>query len=433
MRIPRLMLVASVTALGAVVAGCGASATSATTAKGPLVVGGVIAITGTSSFEGSNQSEGILPAIYEINHAGGVLGHKLVYKGVDTRGDPADALPAVQQMLATTSNLVMVAGPGTASAPTIVPVLNSAHIPMTAVAGESAYDQSKYPYFWRLFPPDSANGTAMALWAKHKGYTRVAAVFGSDPGSQGDLPGVIQSLKALHVSIVANITLTPSQSSYQSQVNQLIAAHPQVIMTEAPAGTAGTFYGELKSLGGLVPIIGTEAMYTSPVLTAIKGAVGATDFQKYFTAMIAAPSKPTAAVTAWNNAVKGAASQLPVSASVAQINPFAITYYDGMIGMALAMVAAKSTKPSVFNSYMAKVCNPGPGKTVVYTFAQGVKALKAGKQIQYYGATGLIDFNKYHNSYGNQEAVTLSPSGTTISLGTVPVSAIEAVKVKGVA
>ena len=431
MRIPRLMLAISVTALGAVIAGCGASATS--TSKGPLVVGGVIAITGTSSFEGSNQSEGLLPAIYEINHAGGVLGHQLTYKGVDTRGDPADALPAVQQLLATTSNLVMVAGPGTASAPTIVPVLNSAHIPMTAVAGESSYDQSKYPYFWRLFPPDSANGTAMAIFAKRKGYTKVAAVFGSDAGSQGDLPGVIQSLKALKVDIVANITLTPDQSSYQSQVNQLIAAHPQVIMTESDAGTAGTFFGELKSLGGLVPIIGTEATYTSPWLTAVKGAVGATEFQKYFTGLITAPSKPTAALTAWNHAAKADSSQLPVKASEAQINPFAITYYDGMIGMALAMVAAKSVKPSVFNSYMSKVCNPGSGKTVVYTFAQGVKALKAGKQIQYYGATGLINFNKYHNSYGNQEAVTISPAGKTVSLGTVAVSAIEAIKVKGVA
>lgn len=431
MRIPRLMLAVSVTALGAVVAGCGAAASAG--AKGPLVVGGVIAITGTSSFEGSNQSEGILPAIYEINHAGGVLGHKLQYKGVDTRGDPADALPAVQQMLATTSNLVMVAGPGTASAPTIVPVLNAAHIPMTAVAGESSYDQSQYPYFWRLFPPDSANGTAMAIWAKRKGYTKVAAVFGSDAGSQGDLPGVIQSLKALGVPVVANITLTPDQSSYQSQVNQLIAAHPDVIMTESDAGTAGTFFGELKSLGGLVPIVGTEATYTSPWLTAVKGAVGATDFQKYFTAMITAPSKPTQALAAWNSAVKADASQLPVKASQAQINPFAITYYDGMISMALAMVAAKSTNPKVFNSYMSKVCNPGAGKTVVYDFAQGVKALNAGKQIQYFGATGLIDFNKYHNSYGNQEAVTISPSGSTVSLGVVPVSQIEAIKVKGVA
>ena len=428
----KFMVLAALSALSTVVAACGATTTT-TTKKGPLIVAGVIAITGTSSFEGSNQSEGLLPAIYEINHAGGVLGHQLVYKGVDTRGDPADALPAVQQLLATTSNLVAVAGPGTASAPTIVPVLNTAHIPMMAVAGESVYDRSPYKYFWRLFPPDSANGTAMALWASRKGYTRVATVFGSDAGSQGDLPGVLASLKALHIKVVANISLTPDQSSYQSSVSQVIAAHPDVIMTESDAGTAGTFFGELKSLGGLVPIIGTEATYTTPWLKAVQGALGATDFHRSFTALITAPSNPTPALTAWTDAVHHAASQLPVSASSAASNPFAITYYDGMIAVALAMEAAHSTNPVVFNHMISAVCNPGPGKTVVYDYAQGVKALKAGKQIQYFGATGLINFDQYHNSFGNQEAVTASPSGQTVSLGTVTVAAIEAVPVKGVA
>lgn len=424
------MVVGAAAALGAVIMG-GAATVSA--AKSPLIVAGVIAITGTSSFEGGNQFEGILPAVYEINKDGGILGHKVVFKGVDTRGDPADALPAVQQLLATTSNLVAVAGPDTGSAPTLVPVLNRAHVPMMAVAGESVYDTNRYSYFWRLFPPDSANGIAMGLWAQRKGYKRVAAVFASDPGSQGDLPGVLASLQALHIPVVANISLTPDQSSYQSSVNQLIQAHPDAIMTESDGGTAGTFFGELKSLGGLVPIVGTEATYTAPWLTAVQGALGSTSFRKDFAGMIQAPSKPSAAVSAWDQAVKGAKKQLPVSVKAAQNNPFGVTYYDGMIAMALAIDAAKSTNPRVFNAKMIAVCNPGPGKKVVYNYAQGLAALNAGKQISYYGAGGLIKFDKYHNSFGAQEAVTSSASGGTVNLGAVSVAQIESVHVKGVA
>ncbi|MGH7666244.1 MAG: ABC transporter substrate-binding protein [Candidatus Dormibacteria bacterium] len=426
------MLWAALASLSGLLAACGGS-TLTNASKGPLTIGGVIAITGSVDFEGGNLFQGVYPAVHEINKAGGVLGHKLVLKGVDTKGDPADALPAVQQMLATTSNLVAVTGIGTSTAPTLVPVLNRAKIPMTVVAGESTYDHSNFKYLWRLFPPDSANGTAMALWAKRKGYTRVADVFGSDPGSQGDLPGVAQSLKALKIPVVANITLTPDQSSYQSQVNQLIAARPQVIMTESDSGTAGTFFGELKSLGGLVPIVGTQATDTPPWITAVQSALGQTSFQKYFTGVISAPSKVTPAVTEFNHMVKADVSQLGVSAKAAQNNPFAVVYYDGTIALALSMVAAHSTKPSVYNRYMSKVCNPGSGKKVVYTFAQGVKALKQGKQIQYIGATGLIDFNKYHNSFGNQEAVSLTASGSSKLLGAITVKAIEEVPVKGVA
>ena len=413
---------------------CGGGGSSATGSGGsyPLTVGGVIALTGASDFEGQNQSGGVLPAIYAINHAGGVMGHQLSYKGADTRGDPADALPAVQQMLATTQHLVMVAGPDTGSAPTIVPILNQASIPMTAVAGESAYDRTTDKYFWRLFPPDAANGTAMALWAQRKGYTRVAAVFGTDSGSQGDLPGVIASLKALHIPLVANISLTPDQPTYLSSVHRLIDAHPQVIMTESDATTAGTFFGELKQLGGLVPIVGTQAAFTAPWITAVRGALGS-DFQNNFSAVITAPSSTTPAVTAFEQAVTADKSQVPNPWQSYLNNPFSITYWDGLMVVALAMNAAKSVDPKVFNNYIAQVANPGPGKTQVYTYQQGVAALKAGKQIQFVGAEGALDFNQYHNSFGDQQAVSADSSAQPIVLGTITAQQVQAVPVVGVA
>ena len=422
-----------------VVVACGlAACTLAATATaqqhrasaGSVTVAGVIALTGSSDFEGQNQVGGLYPALYAINKAGGVNGDQLVFKGVDTRGDPADALPAVQQMLATTSNLVAVAGPDTSSAPTIVPVLDKAKVPMMAVAGESVYDRNTAQYFWRLFPPDAANGTAMVLWAKKKGYTKVAAVFGTDSGSQGDKPGVIASLKALHMTLVSNVDLTPAQPTYLSSVRKVVASHPQVIMTESDATTAGTFFGELKQLGGLAPIIGTEATFTSPWLTAVKGALGA-DFLKDYTGLITAPSKTTPAVKAYQQAVVAVKSKEPSPWRSYLSNPFSITYYDGMVSVALAMVATHSNKPSVFNPAIPSVTNPGRGKTVVYTFAQGKSALLAGKKIQYVGATGLIDFNKWHNSFGDQEAVKSTNNLKPISLGVVTAKQIQAVPVKG--
>jgi branched-chain amino acid transport system substrate-binding protein len=431
MRFPVIKLAAAVGALGVAVAGCASSGGSAA-GKSPLVLAGVVAYTGSSDFEAQSNEGGLYPAIYAVNHGGGILGHQVQYKAVDTKADPADALPAVQQALATTSNIVLVAGPDTSSAPTIVPILNSAKIPMTAVAGESAYDQNKLPYFWRLFPPDSANGTAMALWAKRKGYTRVATVFGTDSGSQGDLPGVLGSLSALHTKLVANVNLTPDQPSYESSVRQVMAAHPQVIMTESDATTAATFFGELKQLGGLIPVIGTEATFTPPWLKAVRGALGSS-FQKTYTGLITAPSKPTAATRAYQQAVTAVKAKEPSPWASYLSNPFGLTYYDGVIVVALAMNAAHSTDPAVFNKFIPQVANPGPGKTVVYTYPQGVAALKAGKKIQYYGATGLIDFNLYHNSFGDQEAVASSGSSQAISLGSITARQIEAVPVKGVA
>src|SRR6266700_3147821 len=43
-----------------------------------------------------------------INQAGGILGHKVACTTADTRGEPADAVPAVGNLLSTASNLKLV-------------------------------------------------------------------------------------------------------------------------------------------------------------------------------------------------------------------------------------------------------------------------------------------------------------------------------------
>jgi branched-chain amino acid transport system substrate-binding protein len=91
-----------------------------------------------------------------------------------------------------------------------------------------------------------------------------------------------------------------------------------------------------------------------------------------------------------------------------------MTYYDGVNVMALAMIAAKSASPAVFNRYVVKVTEPGAGKKVVNTFAAGKAALKAGNQIQYVGAGGPVVFNHWHNSTGAFEAAKYTKGNLTL-------------------
>ena len=97
-----------------------------------------------------------------------MLGHKINCQAVDTRGDPADAVPAASKMLATTTNLVGLLGPSADEAQATVPVINAAKIPMFADTGEAAFDRSKYTYFYRLTPADDVKGYALAQWAHDK-------------------------------------------------------------------------------------------------------------------------------------------------------------------------------------------------------------------------------------------------------------------------
>ena len=90
---------------------------------------------------------------------------------------------------------------------------------------------------------------------------------------------------------------------------------------------------------------------------------------------------------------------------------YSMVDYDGVIVMALAANAAKSTSPSVWNKFIPAVTTASPEAVVVHSYADGIAALKAGKKIDYVGATGIIVWNQYHNSTGGFEVAAYQPNG----------------------
>ena len=58
---------------------------------------------------------------------------------------------------------------------------------------------------------------------------------------------------------------------------------------------------------------------------------------------------------------------------------------------------------------MTKVTNP-PG-TACYTYASCLTLLKAGTKINYEGASGNLDYNKYNNTFGPYGAFQASTAG----------------------
>lgn len=396
------------------------------TSGGKLVEAVITAFTGPESFIGGVLSAGTYPAAYEINQAGGVLGHDFAVTTVDTRGDPADALPLVERFLGSSNNVVGVSGTDGATANQLIPLFQAHKLTITSDVGSPNFDHTTNPYFWRLVSPDPVNGLAMAEWARQKGYSRVALVFGTDTTAQTDLPGIQYGVSHLHLKDVANISLTPDQPSYQSDAARLLAAKPQVVFTEEDATTAGTFFGDIAQLGTVPAIIGDSGTIENDWMHAVSSAIGTAKFVSDYVGVTAQPPPVTAAEQSWKNALNHATNvKKPVSQWYTE--PYAQADYDGVIMQALAMVAAKSTSPAVYNSYIKTISEPGAGKTKVYNFAQGKAALAAGKQIEYVGASGPVAFNKWHNFYGNQVAVSFpTPSLSSQKvLGVVPAAVLE--------
>jgi ABC-type branched-subunit amino acid transport system substrate-binding protein len=389
-------------------AACSSSGSSGAVKNTTLTVAAFNPFTGPDASFGPEMMAGCLTAVSEVNAAGGVLGNKVACKGVDTRGDPADAVTAAANMLATTPHLLGVLGPSSDEASSTVPMINAAKIPMFADTGEAAFDKTTQQYFWRMTPADDVLGYAMALYAHRKGYLRAAVVFGNDIAAQAVLPTLVKGWSALGGQLVLNQKIALNQNSYQPEVEQLIAAKPQVIFTEASPSASATYLAELQQLGHLIPVIGTNATVYPAWFTAVGGAIGKPALSKFYVG--AEPYAP-ASGGGWQAYSKAllAAPGVPKPASQWSDDSYSMVDYDGFIVMALAANAAKSTNPSVWNKFIPAVTSPGA--MVVHSYAGGIAALKAGKKIDYVGATGTILWNKYHNSTGGFEVASWQPNG----------------------
>ena len=78
---------------------CGTSTQSATpkSYSGTLTFASFNPFTGPDASFGPEMQAGCIVAVHLINKSGGVLGHQAQCVTVDTRGDPADAVPAAMR------------------------------------------------------------------------------------------------------------------------------------------------------------------------------------------------------------------------------------------------------------------------------------------------------------------------------------------------
>ncbi len=398
-----------VAAAAVLVSATACSSTQPAAAADPTLT--VLAFNPFSGQDGSFGPEmwaGCQAAVTAINAAGGVLGHKIACMAVDTQGNPSYAVTAAAKALSTTPHVLGVLGPSSDEADVTAPLINAAKVPMFADTGEASFDHNKLPYFWRLVPADDVRGYAMALYAKSKGYLRGAAVFGNDVGgSQAGVPTLLKGYSEVGGQMVINQKITLGQASYQSQVEQLIAAKPQVIFTETSPQSNATYLAELQQLGHLIPVIGTDVTIQPSWFTAMAGSIGKPALTKYFVAE--SPYAPPAG-PGWqvykNDLLASSSVPKPDQWST---DSYTMSYYDGVLLMALAATATKSTSPSVWNATIPSLTTPGAVE--VHTYAEGLAALKAGKKIDYVGATGIIAFNQWHNSGGGFEIAAYQSNG----------------------
>lgn len=389
-----------VLALVTSIAGVGLNVGSASaSSKSKLVVGGIFPFTGTKSLLSSWGTHGVSVGIYEVNHNGGVLGHQLKSVYVDDAADSVDALPAFRKLML--SHPTVIVGPFSPTIEAVIGQFKANDVVDMMVGGLTTLDNMNYPFVFRTSSSDSNEAIAMAQYAISKGWKTASFIFDNSSNSQGFIAPLKAAYQALGGTVQQNITLTPGQSSYSSELTSAFAGKPQVIFDSMDTQTAATLFADGQQLGYM-----TSTQWIGDDLQSAPNGSYAKSFGPTASTNLTAalPATPTTANSAYNHFL----ADYQQVWQTTTILPTTFNEYDSIVISSLAMTMAKSTDPKVWVKDVMKVSDP-PG-TVCGTYASCVKLIKAGKKINYNGAAGNDDFNKFHNVFSGFQMIGFDSS-----------------------
>jgi branched-chain amino acid transport system substrate-binding protein len=204
--------------------------------------------------------------------------------------------------------------------------------------------------------------------------------------------------------LVAEIEFSPNQTSYQAELKKLFKDKPDIVFWEANPETDATIFKQWYEMGLGGQWVGSDfanRISAKASLPASEGAIG-----------VNPGVLENTRTRAWEK-------RLNMVSGKPGITPFSANTYDAVMIFALAIEKGQSTDRRAIINAVRKVAQP-PGEKV-YTYTEGIKALRAGKEINYEGISGTQDWNIFGDpiTYLKVEVMTTKDPSGMKRIGTV--------------
>jgi len=343
-------------------------------------------------------------AAKQVNDQGGLLKgqtYRLVL--ADSQCDPKAAVDAANKVV-NVEQVVAVLGASCSGATN--GMVQSVTIPAgVVVLSDSATAPSithlkDHDLVFRVAPSDAYQGGALAKLAYQSGYRKLAMTYANDDYNAG-LAGVFnKSFKKLGGTITGNQMHEPKQPSYRSEVATLARGGAEGLAIFAYYGSSGITIVRNSLENGLFhKFLGADGMFSQVVIDQI----GAKNLRGNIMVTQSASDTKDASYKAFASAFK-ATGKNPAA-------PYAAHGYDISFLMALAIEKAGAADRSKIAPALRAVANP-PGIVIrPGEWKKAKAAIDAGKDVNYEGASGNVNFDANGDVGGLYSVNTVGADG----------------------
>ena len=234
--------------------------------QGPVLIYGIMELSGTGATPGTNFDNGVKLAVKEINASGGILGRKIDYVSTDTQTNPGVAKSVAQK--AVDQKAYVVLGP-VHSGSMIVSMgeTKAAEIPNFTGGEAAVITRQGNPYVFRTSFTQSTSMPKLARYIKDSMKAgSVAMVYTNNDFGKGGRDEMQKALAAQGIKVVADISTDPGQIDMSSAVLQVKQANPDVLFAYLTEEEGARLLRELKKQGFNKPIVGETTIIGQKVI-----------------------------------------------------------------------------------------------------------------------------------------------------------------------
>jgi len=383
---------------------------SQTNGEEGLKLGALLPATGDLSSIGQNMPVAAKLAVDTINDCGGVNGKPVTLVIEDDQTDPTAGAAAMTK-LAEADKVAGVIGSfasSVSSAAIPIAVKNKVMLISPGSTSPVFTEQAKkgdFQGYWaRTAPPDTDQAQALASLAAKKGLKRVATVVINNDYGVGFEKVFVESVAKSGGTIVDKdkpVRYDPKAATLDTEAGEAFANKPNAVAAVLYADTGSVLLQAAYKQGltkGVILLL-TDGVYSDDFVKKVgKGADGKSIIAGALGTVPGANGKSLDNFTKIWKAKTGK-----------DVTAFVPHTYDAAVLMMLAAEAAKSNTGEGIKSKIREV-SAGKGEPVTDA-CKALALVKAGKAINYQGASGNVDIDANGDVVGSYDVWTVEPDG----------------------
>lgn len=344
-----------------------------------LKIGSLLPTTGGLAFLGPPEIAGVDLGVVEVNEADAGMTVEVIHR--DSGDTTTDTATVSTTDLLGQGVQAIVGAASSGVSKTVIDQIVAAGVVQFSPANTSA-DFTTWEdngLYWRTAPSDVLQGEVLGNLIAEDGNSTLGIIYLNDAYGSGLAKFTAEAFEAAGGTVVAEEMFNEGDTSFDSQVN--------AVMAEKPDAIALITFEQIKTIAPVLIAAGA----TGDQLYLCDGNIA--DFSKDFAPGLLEGAKGTYPGLDASKLGDFNDRLLAVDPALTDFT-YAAESYDALVLIALASYAANSTDPATFAKYLRQVSGGAGDGEKVTTFADGAALLKEGKQIDYDGPSGPVTFDE---------------------------------------